>query len=321
MKNNFTLFFFLLFFIFAANLSLAQEPIIKVQFGVLGENGNFFTELKASDIQILQGKKSLQSSSLELKTDIPLEIVIMIDASVSQERMIPNEQKIAEYFIDNVLKHGKDKIAIAKFASGVSFEQDLTDDFTKAKAQLGKIEFEKPTGYIGGGTVVGSPSTKPAAVATGSTSIWDSIKLILEAFAKIKTNNSRRAIILISDGANTFGESKLNEAIEASIKTKIPIYAIGIGEEYYGGVDKKTLKKLTEQTSGVLIIPKKKLQDLPQEIERIEQSLRSFYEITFSPDSAGSKDLMQEMEIDIIKSELRKQKLQIIQPKGFFLSN
>ncbi|MGC2234772.1 MAG: VWA domain-containing protein [Pyrinomonadaceae bacterium] len=320
MKNNLNLFFFLLLFTLAANLASGQNAVVKMQFGVLGENGNFFTELKASDIQILQGKKYLQPSSLELKTDIPVEIVIMIDASVSQERTLPNEQKIAEYFIDNILKNGKDKIAIAKFAGGVSFEQDLTADFTKAKKRLGKIEFEKPAGYAGGGVVVGNTPNKPVT-APGSTSIWDSIKLISEDFAKIKTTNSRRAIILISDGVNTFGESKLNEAIEASIKTQIPVYAVGIGEEYYGGIDRKTLKKLTEQTSGVLIIPKKKLGDLPQEMKRIEQSLRSFYEVTFSPDSAGSKDLFQELKIDIIKPDLRRQKLQTLQPKGFFLSN
>ena len=71
----------------------------------------------------------------------------------------------------------------------------------------------------------------------------------------MKQVDSRRVVILISDGVNTFGESKFKEVIFSSLKYQVPIYAVGIGDDFYDGVDKKTLKKLTEQTSGVLILP------------------------------------------------------------------
>jgi Ca-activated chloride channel family protein len=318
MKTRQNLFIFLL--LFTAISAFAQESKVKMQFGVLGENGNFFANLKASDIQISQNKKTLQPVSLEAKTETSLEIIIMIDASISQERMLPDEKKAAKYFIDNILKSGKDKVAIVRFSGKISLEQDLTADFTKAKEQLGKIKFEPPAGYIGGGIIAGIPAnTKPDAA--GSTSIWDSIKQVSEAIAKVKAGSARRAILLISDGVNTFGDAKLKEAVAVAVKTQIPIFAIGIGDELYAGVDRESLKKITGQTGGVSIIPKGELKNLPEQIKKIENSLRTFYEVTFSPNAANSKDALQEAEIEIINPELRKQKLQILQPKGFFLEN
>lgn len=126
---------------------------------------------------------------------------------------------------------------------------------------------------------------------------------------------------MISDGVNTFGKTKTTEVIEYSVKTKIPIYAIGIGDDFYDGIDKKTLKKITEETGGISIIPKKNLEDLSSLLKIVEQSLRSNYEVTFPTNISSLKDKMQEMKIEIANPELRKRKLQIIQPKGIFVPN
>lgn len=294
----------------------AQETSVKFQFGVFEETGNFFTSLKKSDIQLIRDKKPLQTNSFELKTDNALEVVFLIDTSASQERTLPDEKKIAEYFIDNVLKKEKDKVSFFSFSGKLTLEQDLTNDFVKAKEQLGKIQFVPPSGYIGGGVVVGTPSV--INNSTGSTSIWDSIRQVVEMFATFKPTDSRKVIVVISDGVNTYGKSKVEQAVEESVKAGIPIYAVGIGDEFYGGVDKKNLNRLTEQTNGIAVFPKKKQEDLAEQIKKIEQGLRSFYEVSFSINSANSKDKLQELKLEIINADLRKQNLQIIQPKGFY---
>lgn len=316
MKLKLNLLIFLL--VLAAGLAPAQETKVKMQFGVFAEDGSFFADLKASDIRLRRNKTDLQAVLLEAKTKIPLEIVFMIDASISQERTLPDEKKAAKYFIDNVLKKDLDKVAVVRFTGEFSFEQVLTDDFAKAKQQIEKIEFIPPAGYVGGGIIAGLPKPKSADMKTGSTSIWDSIRQVAEITAKTPATDSRRVIIMISDGFNTFGEADLREAVNASVKNRIPVYALGIGDEFYGGVDKKTLKKLAERTNGVSIVPKDDLKDLPEQMKKFEHALRSVYEVTFAAASASS---MQELEIEIINPELRKQKLQIVQPKGFFVQN
>lgn len=306
---------FLMFINLAVCGVFAQETSVKFQFGVFEETGNFFTNLKKSDIQIIRDKKPLQMNGFELKTNNSLEVVFLIDTSASQERTLPDEKKIAEYFIDNVLKKEKDKVSFFSFSGNLTLEQDLTNDFVKAKEQLGKIKFVPPTGYLGGGVVVGTP---PVNNSTGSTSIWDSIRQVVEMFATFKPNDSRKVIIVISDGVNTYGKSKVEQAVEESIKAGIPIYAVGIGDEFYGGVDRKNLNRLTEQTNGIAVFPKKKQEDLAEQIKKIEQGLRSFYEVSFSINSANLKDKLQELKLEIINADLRKQNLQITQPKGFY---
>ena len=313
-------FFFLV--ALSAAFAVGQDNRVVMSFTVLDERGVFYRELAASDFQVRRGKSVLPIQSFISKTDSSLEILLLIDASISQERVITDGKKVAEYFIDSVLRKEKDRVAVASFTGIVRLEKDMTGDFSNAKSQLRKIEVEIPTGYIGGTVVSPAPPISSSSQAgVGSTSIWESIIKSIEAMAAIKSTNTRKAIILISDGVNTYGEAKLKGAVNASLRNRIPIFAVGIGDDFYGGVDKETLKKLTEQTNGISIVPKKNLEDLPDLIKKIEQSLLFNYELTFSHDTATDSESLQETKIEFVNPELKKRKLRIVQPRGYFLSN
>ena len=305
------------FIFFLINYVFAQAPQQQMQFDILDENGLFFTDLKMFDLKINQ----LRNATLEIKTGNSLEIMVMIDASASQEKTLPIEKKAAQTFIDSFLKTEKDKIAIVSFADKVLLEQDLTNNFQKAKQQIEKIEFVAPSGFIGGGVIIGRPPANKNQAIAGSTSIWDSLKQVLNAFSKINNAESQKAVILISDGVNTYGESKIKEVAEFSIRTKIPIYAIGVGDDNYDGVDKKSLEKLCEQTGGIAVVPKKNLEDLTEKLKSLGQSLRSSYKLSFDSVFTETKGEIQELKVEIANSELRKRKLRIIQPKGIFVLN
>lgn len=176
---NFSVLFLLAFFI--QNV-LGQDKIIKFQFSILDESGKFVSDLKTSDIQISQGKKTLRIDSIASKAESPLEVVIMIDSSASQEKMLPFEKKFAESIVDEILIKGKDKVAIVKFSGEVSLIQDLTDNLSQVKDRLKLIEFEPPPGFIGGGIVASQTPLKSQQLAKGSTSIWDSTQDVMKAF-------------------------------------------------------------------------------------------------------------------------------------------
>lgn len=321
MKNKFIKFVIIFLLSIFARSALAQEETIKLQFSIFDESGSFVSDLKTSDIQFLQDKKPLLVSSIKSKTDSPLEVVIMIDSSASQERMLPLEKKFAENIINEVLIKEKDKVAIVKFSGEIFLTQDLTDNFSKAKEQLKLIEFEPPVGYVGGGIVASRLPPNSKQTAKGSTSIWDSLKDVIEAFSKLQNTDSRQIVILISDGVNTYGDGKLKEVVFSSLKNQVSIYAVGIGDDLYDGVDKKTLKKLTEQTNGILVLPNDKQKTFTEQIERLKNSLRPIYEATFKISKTESKDSLQEVKIEIVNPALLKKKLQIIQPKGFVIAN
>lgn len=307
MINRFSLILFLLTIgLFFQNV-LAQEQTAKINFSVVDKHGKFVSGLKTSDFKILSNKKNLEINLLKESNEKPLELAILIDASASQEKMIPFEKQIAESFINNVLINGKDKVGIIKFSDKAVLVQNLTDNLSEVKTKLSSIEFEPPAGYVGGGIMVGNTKTD----MTGSTSIWDSLKSVIEGFSKMKKNDSRRIVLLISDGVNTLGKNKLKETIDVSVKNQIPVYAVGIGDENYDGVDKNTLNKITEETGGILVLPKKKLTDLPEKITMLKEFLRSFYEAEVKENLVDK----QEIKIEIINQEILKNKVKIIQLK------
>jgi VWFA-related protein len=301
--------------LFAAVIS-GQEAASSFSFGVLDKNSGFYDGLKPADVRLLVNKRPVPITTLTLRAARPLEVLILIDASASQERTLPDERKAAELFIDSVLEKGKDKVAAAKFSGDIYLVQDMTGNFEEAKAQVRKIEFEPPPGYVLGGVMVGLPKPDTEQAAMGSTSVFDSVSKASDALAAAKSD-SRKAVLLISDGVNTYGEGKLTGVIKNAIGNQVPVHTIGMGDDAYTGVDRKTLKKLSEGTGGISVVPGKKLADLDPLLKRIGQGLRSEYKISFAPASPGKKGELQEIEIEIVNPELQKLNLQIIRPKGY----
>ena len=71
-----------------------------------------------------------------------------------------------------------------------------------------------------------------------------------ELFSQI-ASGKRRAIILITDGADTSSRLKTDEAIKRAISADVAVYAVGIGDEVnFEGIKKSSLKKIAERTGG-----------------------------------------------------------------------
>lgn len=304
----------LLLLFFAVSFAAAQQTVLP--FTVLEENGRAFRDLKAADIQLRQGKNLIPIGYLDTKADFSVEMVIMIDISVSQERSIENEKKAAIYIIENLLRKGTDKAAIASFAVKVTFEQEMTDDFASAQRAVGPLEIEVPPNYVGGGVVAGIP---PKGI--GQTSLWDSVREVVDKAAIARSPGARRVIVLISDGVNTAGDKKMKEAVEASLRNAVSVFALGIGDDMFGGIDGRNLRKLTDQTNGITIIPNKKLSNLPDLVRKLEESLRFTYELKFDAQRVSDPRTLQETRIEIVNPELKKRRLNVVQPKGYFPSN
>jgi len=294
----------------------AQTKI--VEFSVLDSSGNFYSDLKISDFQLVYDKTHLSVRSLRKLNRRNLEIVIMIDASASQEKVIKTEKMAAREFIDLVLQKKRDQVAIVKFAGQVSLEQDLTSVYDLAKKKIRSIQFEPPPGYLGGGIVIGQPFPRRNTKTTGSTSLWESLAQVLTAFSKIPRNpKTDRIIFLISDGVNTSGETKLNDVVKISKAAKIPIFALGVGDKNQSGISKKNLKKISSLTGGTYQVLKKKkyVSDFPT---RFRDSLSSRYEITLSQELGLKKGKLIDLRVTLVDQKFIEKGFRVIQPKRFF---
>lgn len=315
----------------------AQEPqeqdpdIIRVDtsltnllFTATDRHNRYITTLKEQDVRLLEDGVPQTITTFQRETDRPLSIAFLIDVSASQERTLSDEKAATRSFIETVIKSNKDEAAVIAFTHSAFLEQDLTRDVLSLYQALQRIEVAMPS-YLGGGPPlpgIASGPGMPAPPPEGSTAIWEAIALtnarVLAPRSRNPAENQRRrAIILLSDGFDTSSRLKRSEAIDTALATEAVIYAIGIGDGKYSGVDKNALKALAEATGGRAFFPKKQV-DLTTAFSEIEQELRSQYLITYTSTNKVRDGSFRRIKLEAVNPELQKEKLKLRYRPGYF---
>ena len=128
---------------------------------------------------------------------------------------------------------------------------------------------------------------------------------------------TRRAIILLSDGYNTSGKKKLDEAVLAAQKGEAVIYSIGIGDNFYDGVDEGALKKISDRTGGRAFFPRDEV-ELRKAFKQIEEEMRSQYMISYEPNNQALDGSYRKVELLLSSPEMAKQKVKLTHRQGYF---
>jgi VWFA-related protein len=183
------------------------------------------------------------------------------------------------------------------------------------------VKFVPPSGYIGGGVIAGTPpiSGRNQAVA-GSTAIWDSIWVTSEEVLGPAPDKTRRAIILLTDGYDTFSRKKLDDAVQAAQKAEAVVYSIGIGDKFYDGVNEGVLKKVSERTGGQAYFPRDEV-ELRQAFKQIEEEMRSQYLVAYEPTNAAKDGTYRTIDIQLANQQLAKDKVKLTHRQGYFAKN
>ena len=139
---------------------------------------------------------------------VGIDVYILLDVSRSMqaEDIKPNRLAKAKHDIRSLIRklHG-DRIGLIVFAGRAYVQFPLTTDYSAANMFLSAVDFD--------------------SVPQQGTDIGDAIKLALRSFKK--DTNTKKAIVLITDGENHQGdiEGALKEANEKGVS----IYTIGLG--------------------------------------------------------------------------------------------
>ena len=265
----------------AANPSCEPSNRRTISLRVENKAGATIDNLRGEDLVLFEDKTLREILQLESKPKEPLSIVILIDTSVSQESSLPETRLAAQKFVELVMHSTHDQAAVVSFTGGPKIERSLTNDLAGLKSAISRVEFVPPQGYRGGGIVVSRnpPISSPGQVIAGSTAIWDTVSAISTGMLKAAAN-SRRIIVLLTDGEDTASKKKLAEAIADAVRNDIAIFAIGIGDTTFGGVSHDPLNKLSDETGGRAFFPKKE-RELPELLAQIEPELQYPYLLTY----------------------------------------
>src|SRR5712664_793676 len=306
--------------------TLHSDEVIRVDtnltnilFTAADKQKRFVTNLKREDIRVLEDGVPQEIFTFQQNVDLPLSLAILIDTSGSEERTLPEEKAAARSFLETVVRANKDEAAVVSFTGEVTLEQGLTGNIGRLRRAIDKVEFVPPSGYIGGGVVVGGtpPISGTQQTLAGSTAIWDAIWATSNELLTDSAEHQRRAIILLTDGEDTISQVRMQEAISRALKADALIYAIGIGDRYNFGINESALKKITEGTGGRAYFPRNE-RELRDAFGQIERELREQYLIAYSPSNKTRDGSYRRVTIEITNPELRKDNLRLAYRPGYF---
>jgi VWFA-related protein len=297
-----------------------ETSLTNIFFTAADSNKRFVNTLKKENIRITEDGQPQEIFTFQTNVDLPLSIGILIDTSSSEERTLPDEKAAARSFLEAVMRPDKDEAAVVSFTGDVTLEQGFTGNVDRLRKAIDRVEFVPPSGYIGGGVVVGGtpPISGSNQTLAGSTAIWDAVWATSNDLLSDSTaENTRRTIILLTDGYDTISQMKMSQAIERAQKADALIYAIGIGDMYQGGVDAGSLKKISEQTGGRAYFPRNE-RELRGAFAQIQTDLREQYLVAYSPTNKTRDGAYRRIQIEIIDPEVRKQNLKLNYRPGYF---
>jgi Ca-activated chloride channel homolog len=294
-----------------------ETDLTNVLFTAVDRNKRFVTSIKREDLRVLEDGVEQQVFTFQRETDRPLSLAILIDTSASQERTLPEEKNAAQRFVDTVIRSQKDEVAVLTFTGDATLEQGLTGSAARVRRAIDRVEFVPPSGYVGGGVLVGTPPINGDSRA-GSTAIWDAVWVTSREVLTETSDKTRRAIILLTDGVDTSSRLKLSEAVDSALKADAIIYAIGIGDSFsFDGVDEGSLNKIAERTGGRAYFPRNE-EDLRSAFAQIQDELRSQYLLAYSPSNKSKDGSFRQVKIEVVNPDLKKQNLRLTYRQGYF---
>ena len=293
-----------------------DTDVVNVLFTAQDRNRRLLTDLKQADIRLLEDGKQQEIVEFTRQVDLPLSLAILIDTSGSQERTLPEEKAAAVSFLETVMRPAKDEVCVVSFTGDATLEQGMTNNLNRLRNAVDKVRFVPPSGYIGGGVSTGTPPISGDQTA-GSTAIWDAVWVTSDEILGPAPEKTRRAIILITDGQNNFGKKKLDDAVAAALRSEAIIYSVGIGDNYYYGVDKGTLNKISERTGGRAYFPRDE-RELRNAFQQIQEEMRSQYLIAYEPTNQTRDGAYRKIDIELANKQLENDKVKVTHRQGYF---
>ena len=216
------------------------------------------------------------------KTNPPVFVGVLMDASPSTAGKLKFEKEAARNFIYTVTRLRKDKAAFMTFDHEIKLLQDFTDKLDLLDKAVDKVN------------------------KTGSqTALYDAIWEFCDE--KMRNVPGRRVLVIITDGDDTYSRAVLADAIDIAQRTETTVFAISTKAGFLGtvpGVEMrmdrdsgdKALNKLCEETGGDVFYTGDML-ELERSFTKISKELRSQYIITYKPSDQSLNGRVRKVEV------------------------
>lgn len=103
------------------------------------KKGDIVSDLTKDDFTLEDDGRPQAIQYFSRESDLPLDLGLLVDTSMSQRRVLDQERGASGSFIDQVLRVGKDEAFVIHFDWEVELLQDLTSSREKLQSAIGLI--------------------------------------------------------------------------------------------------------------------------------------------------------------------------------------
>ncbi len=242
--------------------------VVNVLANIMDKHGAIIRDLQQSDFTILEDGRTQAIRYFARQTDLPLTLGLLVDTSMSQERVLDSERSASFRFLDQVLREKKDQIFIMQFDVAVLTRQPLTSSYKDLNDALAQVDTPTRRELENGGE-------------RGTLLLDAVVQASKDTMAK---QHGRKALILLTDGDDNGSEATLSNAIDAAQKADTLIFSILFSDSGRGhGPGQYILQHLSHETGGGYFEVSKK-QNIDQIFDAIQDELRSQYSLGYVSD-------------------------------------
>ncbi len=266
-------------------------PEVRLQFTVADEHGRLVQDLSADDLSILEDQSPVAKfEDFARDDDLPLRLGIVLDVSDSVKRAVSEEKVAALEFLDQVLHPQTDSVFVMAFGGTFQVWQGTTTDRASLVQAVNRVQ------QPGWGTVLFDALYSAC------------VDHLVEDEDGVLVH---RAIVVLSDGNDTFSLRTLPDVIAAAQRREIQIYALTVHKKGLRPSGDAILRRLADETGGVLFVAQS-AKELQGAFAEIEQEMRTQYYVSFPPQQSAPGFHALRVEVH------SRQKLQVHARQGYY---
>lgn len=219
-----------------------EVKLVNVLATVRDSKGQIVRNLTKDDFILDEDGRPQTIQYFSQESDLPLTLGLLVDTSMSQVHVLPQERTASYSFLDHMLREDKDQDFVIHFDREVELLQDLTASRSKLEASLELLDVparDSGGGYGSGGNGRGQGGSgggdgRRGGFGGAGTLLYDAIYLASNEV--MKPLPGRKAEIILSDGVDRGSRESIETAIESAQRADTLIFSILFkGEEPGGG--------------------------------------------------------------------------------------
>jgi len=259
-----------------ANLSEMEVDLVELYTTVLDGGGHPIQGMPATDFEVREGGKPQKLTRFEQVGNLPLSLGIAVDTSFSMASSLTEAHRAAAGFVKHLVTP-RDRCFTLSFSSRPVLLMPPVDDAEAAGLSLEGLK------------------------AYGRTALYDAVLASLYYF---RAQHGQRALVILTDGADTFSHASWEDALGYARRSGVAIYTIGLGLKVSERGAKAKLIELADVTGGRAFFIDK-ADELTSAYSQIEAELRSRYYLAYQSDRPADKDGFREIDVRTRKGRAR----------------